>query len=691
MRGPLGGGLLVSASAIAPPGIPLSGLLEPIDPSWLWDNQAFTAAGVAPNQYIQTNYYAYTKYQVTGPQAFVVQSVPATGAVAALRNTVDIMLDGTYDASLTFTVDATKQTQIYNVPAGVHTIEVLAGQETYVTAVQGVGRILLPTPVQKRITLCGASGTYGYNPLGMVASKSWYGRLRQLATFGGGFNLSQSGFSLYNWIGLGIPNFILNTLAPCMTGAIENDFYFETDAGTFFQALKTPTEYATDLAATFTAMRTAFPALRMHFQTRIFLNDGGAPNGLGFTLAQYAAASTGVVNGRTDVSLIDGLLMGTTVADLSFDNRHEIQGVDSPAPGTGYAKAFRCVRQNISNQCQAPSVVNVTTQLKITNPAATPPSILGPTTQAWWRSDAGITIGTTPNATGTAPPAVTWAGSRLRQDVLVLKISTPGTGAAAKFDVYQDGGTVPVASAIPCAASVTILNATTTPMVVTFPNQAYAADNVYNSTVESWLDNLVGAHLLLAPSIAAQPLLTLEANGQRGVKARLVAGVPTSELNCTTVTFPINTVTGTFISAITRTDTWITGTRFFGGLGGAGGFFVTFDNGGSPNASGYCGTIAPAGGQAGLTVGQIKRLEIYSGGVGADYLRTGGTDSGAVLNFGATGAPVTNFNLFKSLPASFFGAKTFQEVTISQTDPGATKRTALGVYYGARYGAGVNT
>lgn len=675
--GILGGGLA---------GIPIPAGLQPIQQAWLWDNRSTTINGSAPNTYIRTNYFGYTEYQLTGPQTLTVEAVVATAALAAQRNSVDIEVDGVYTTSLIFTVENTKQTQTFAVPSGTHKIRVVAGQETYVTAIQATGLILLPQRIARRIALLGASGTYGFNPSGMFADFSWYGQFRLTNRFGGGYNLSQSGFGLANWIGLAgsIPNLVNNIVAPCLDGAIENFFFGEFEAGQYEGNLSTPTQFGLDLAAFYDLLHTTFPLLRIAHQHAILLNNGNAPNGGGFLLSEYTTAARNVCNARSNIEQVEGLqFMGTVVSDLSFDNLHETQGVLTPSPGVGYGKAFNAVRQQIGDEAQMPVVVGAVVTMKLTNPAPNAPSIIGASTQAWWRTDAGITIGTTPLAQGSTPPAVTWAGTRLRQDVLTLKISTAGTGAAAKFDVYQDGGTTPVQSGLTCNASVSILNATNAPMVVSFPNQAFSADNVYRATVESWADSTGNGHVMSAPNIAAQPLLTLEAGGRRGVKG----DGTNDELNSALV-MPVNTVTASFVSGVVRIDTWVTGARIWGSTGGSGGFFAAVMLGTDPQIVMFSGVATPS--QAGMVDGQFKRLDMLSaGGVGTDYLHSGGT-AGTGLTAGATGSPVPNFNLFTSL-AGFKGAATFFECVVSQGDPGNTKRTALDTYYAAEYGAGVLT
>jgi hypothetical protein len=131
-----------------------------------------------------------------------------------------------------------------------------------------------------------------------------------------------------------------------------------------------------------------------------------------------------------------------------------------------------------------------------------------------------VTLGTTPFASGTAPPAVTISGALT--PALGLYIQCDGAGTlgvgAPTFKWSEDNGSTFRATQVPMAASVNLATTNGT-IAVAFPAQAYLTDNIYRATVQTILDRGPRGHDITNATAAQQGLCIANAkNGHYGVR-----------------------------------------------------------------------------------------------------------------------------------------------------------------------------
>lgn len=125
---------------------------------------------------------------------------------------------------------------------------------------------------------------------------------------------------------------------------------------------------------------------------------------------------------------------------------------------------------------------------------------------AWYRASTGATLGTTPLATGTTPPAVTIAATDATQptaSALRIEITTTGARGTADFRWSVNDGATFEASGVLTAATVALASANVT---VTFPLGTYTSDNVYRATCSQWNDRTSNALNLSQATVARQPV-----------------------------------------------------------------------------------------------------------------------------------------------------------------------------------------
>lgn len=138
---------------------------------------------------------------------------------------------------------------------------------------------------------------------------------------------------------------------------------------------------------------------------------------------------------------------------------------------------------------------------------------------AFYRSDQGMTVGGTPLAAGTAPPAVTYTGTLTGVPGLFVQIDGAGTGAAATFKWGLNGSAGPfIQTGQACAAAV-VLTGLAAAVTVNFPNAAYLTDNTYSARLARWADLSGGGHDLIQATVGLQPLIIMNAvNGYPSVR-----------------------------------------------------------------------------------------------------------------------------------------------------------------------------
>lgn len=125
---------------------------------------------------------------------------------------------------------------------------------------------------------------------------------------------------------------------------------------------------------------------------------------------------------------------------------------------------------------------------------------------AWFKASTGVTLGGTPLATGTTPPAVTIAatdGAQPTASALRIEITTGGARGTALFKWSVNDGTTFEATGVATAATVVLASANIT---VTFPVGTYATDNVYRATVSQWDDRTSNGWNLVQAAAGNQPV-----------------------------------------------------------------------------------------------------------------------------------------------------------------------------------------
>ncbi|HVI42663.1 MAG TPA: hypothetical protein VM577_18585 [Anaerovoracaceae bacterium] len=145
--------------------------------------------------------------------------------------------------------------------------------------------------------------------------------------------------------------------------------------------------------------------------------------------------------------------------------------------------------------------------------AVTTPITLG-SCVFWVSATRGLTLGTTPLASGTTPPAVTISGNLAQVVGLRIEITTGGGRGTAIFRWSVDGGTTYTSNVL-TAATVTL---GTTGIVVAFPNSTYTNNNVYLGKLAAW-NNRANSSTSPTQAVAAnQPTLTWsDINGQHAM------------------------------------------------------------------------------------------------------------------------------------------------------------------------------
>lgn len=144
---------------------------------------------------------------------------------------------------------------------------------------------------------------------------------------------------------------------------------------------------------------------------------------------------------------------------------------------------------------------------------------------AWYRADQGITIGGTPLASGTTPPAVTYTGTLTGVSGLYVQIDGAGARGVATFKWSLDGGSTFQATAVLTAATVALSGAASA-VTVNFPVGTYATNNIYRATTAQWSDLSGNVRHLLQATPAKQPAPIISAvNGQPALRFDTSAGM----------------------------------------------------------------------------------------------------------------------------------------------------------------------
>lgn len=119
-----------------------------------------------------------------------------------------------------------------------------------------------------------------------------------------------------------------------------------------------------------------------------------------------------------------------------------------------------------------------------------------------------VTLGTTPRAGGTSPPAATWSGTLTPAQGLFLQIDGAGVRGTATFRWSENNGSTFPTTGVLTAATVPI-STTRGTVTIAFPIGAYLTDNTYEATVASVADAYGSGDPLAQGTAGNQPLFKI--------------------------------------------------------------------------------------------------------------------------------------------------------------------------------------
>ncbi len=234
-----------------------------------------------------------------------------------------------------------------------------------------------------------------------------------------------------------------------------------------------------------------------------------------------------------------------------------------------------------------------------------------------WQSDFGITMGGTPLASGTTPPAVTLTGSASTNPALRMEIQATGARGASTFRygaantgttstwIEQNVTTAATYAAIGALSGVTF----------NFPVGTYTSDNVYEGVCSSWTDQK-NSTTATQGTPAKQPRILVQA----GTGLALRFDGSNDSLLESTLDLPAPNVTPTFVYFVGRQISWtINHVVFDCGPGTEG--ITLFTTTVSNRLSQYCG--AAVNESLGATIGSLIRGWASFTGSTSDGLKLG--------------------------------------------------------------------
>jgi hypothetical protein len=323
--------------------------------NYLWrDTKTFTVTGAGANQYVAHDIGSRLAFWTTATSLTI--GAVATSGNTAYGDCVDVRVSGAYFTTAQFPDSAGSSIGVrapvtIALPAGLKLVELIE-QGCFVIDIN-VPCALLPAPVpQRSFTVIGASGSWGYfawdesnvTPGMFVFDLCWRGRVAWSGRFDAVYTVANNSFGLTSY---GVVDqasaiaFVASTIAPRMTGTLEQTVWLEFGAGECLNSATTPTVFAQNLGYLIDAIHAAFPRARVYVQTPIFIvtPSEATANGLGFIMQNYRDVIPPLATGRPYVRIADGLQMGSNAGDISGDGKHEIPGF----PVThiaGHVKAF---------------------------------------------------------------------------------------------------------------------------------------------------------------------------------------------------------------------------------------------------------------------------------------------------------------------------------------------------------------
>ncbi len=287
-----------------------------------------------------------------------------------------------------------------------------------------------------------------------------------------------------------------------------------------------------------------------------------------------------------------------------------------------------------------------------------------------------LTYGATLKATGTSPPAVTLTGSPL----IVVGIYIDIEAGATTFRWSLDSGATFVQSGVTIPLGGThVLGATG--FTANFPNSAYNADNLYESTISNWASQ-VGTNPLVQATAAAQGrLIAGVVNGRPGLR---LDGVDDT-YRCTTIDRPAPTAgTSTFYWGVVRLDSNTSNDAMICAPS-ASSRIVVLKNA----ASGVTLNNGAASSAQAITTGTLGRLYAHFSNTTADAIKW---QAGAETTGTATGGfdPPAGIDLgSRQSTATTFSADTWLALGIWDNKPSAGNLAALDAWVTATFGAGL--
>lgn len=329
------------------------------------------------------------------------------------------------------------------------------------------------------------------------------------------------------------------------------------------------------------------------------------------------------------------------------------------------------VAETVSAQTEAAAALHNATPFDILGGAA------GGVLQ-WCRADLGITLGATPLASGTLPPAVTLSGTLAQALGVRIEIQTTGIRGTATFRWSTDNGTTWTESSVVTAATYAL---GTTGITANFPVGTYTNDNVYKATIATWADQSGAALDYTQATAGLQPVM-LKAGGANSTQAMQFDGVD-DELYNAAFDLPAPGTTPTYIFAVLRQDTWTINAGIVAGSAAAN--VALAQQASTPNIKQSDGSAVNEN-SAG-TLGTWFRVEGGFQNTTGDFLKVGATSvTGAAAG---NNDPAAGRAIGTRHGSTVWSALSVAELLYLNRIPTSTERTQVDNSVTARYGAGL--
>lgn len=287
-----------------------------LDEGNYWNDSAIVTVGGSGNDYyIRRNSMATFKF-TTSDTTIVLDGVCTGGTAEVL-----IWVNGVYNQVVAFTANNLRQFISVTLPAGSKTVEVwnsaqngLAQDGVFLRAVHGLVTLVPYSAPTKRVIIFGDSITQGYvTPINELYG--WTSLVRQdypgrvTSDGSGGVSMATEVFFA------GSADLVAARLASEMDGTVSNTIVLAIGTNDYGLNEQSPTAFGIQYAGVIDGIHSRNPGALVYAVTMIVRVDEGA-NALGFTLAQYRSAISGLTSGRGWLSVLDGTTF-LTLADLA--------------------------------------------------------------------------------------------------------------------------------------------------------------------------------------------------------------------------------------------------------------------------------------------------------------------------------------------------------------------------------------